>query len=92
MYVSGGAAFLREGAENWRRDLGGGQKKTAVNFKGGQKKLKSSYFNPNSKDICWALIDMCIVPLYCGYIVVILSLYMIPLYNMSLVNVELKYI
>ena len=29
--MSGGAAFLREGAENWRRDLGGAKKKFFFN-------------------------------------------------------------
>ena len=60
-----GTEFSGGGAENWRRGLGGAK--------------KYFYFNHNSTDIYWTWIDMCIVPLYCGYIVVILPLYMISL-------------
>ena len=77
--MSGGAAFSREGAKKLVSPFRG-QKKLPSTFKGGKKIFKSSYSsysNPNSTDICFALIDMYIVPLYCGYIVVILSLCMV---------------
>ena len=64
-----GGGIFAEGRGKLASRFRGGKKNCRQLLGGAKKNFKSSYFNPNTIDMYWALIDMCIVPLYCGYIV-----------------------
>ena len=72
--MSGGAAFSRGGAENWRRSLGGA-KKLSSTFRGAKKFTKNflfqSQFNRYMLDLNRHVHSTLILWLYSGYIVFI---------------------